>query len=74
VKNVLNYDVQLKQSEEGFAVWVPGLPGCASQGKTEAEALKNIAVAIEEYLAALSQVQQVPGSFVRTVQVPFPSA
>lgn len=74
MKNVLNYDVQLKQSEEGFAVWVPGLPGCASQGKTEAEALKNIAVAIEEYLAALSQVQQVPGSFVRTVQVPFPSA
>jgi len=47
------YKVALHESEEGFAVSVPGLPGCWSQGRTEAEALDNIRHAIEEYLAVL---------------------
>ena len=34
----------------GFSVWVPDLPGCASQGETFEEALKNIREAIELYL------------------------
>lgn len=34
----------------GFSVWVPGLPGCASQGETFEEAKKNIIEAIELYL------------------------
>ncbi|MBI3338085.1 type II toxin-antitoxin system HicB family antitoxin [Candidatus Saccharibacteria bacterium] len=34
----------------GFSVWVPDLPGCASQGETLEEALKNIKEAIELYL------------------------
>jgi len=37
----MKYKVALHQSEEGFAVSVPGLPGCWSQGRTEAEALAN---------------------------------
>jgi len=45
------YTVSLKKTEEGYSVWVPGLPGCASQGDTEAEALDNIRDAITEYLA-----------------------
>ena len=44
------YRVALQESEEGFSVWVPGLPGCASQGTTEGEALANIAAAVREYL------------------------
>lgn len=44
------YRVALQESEEGFSVWVPGLPGCASQGSTEEEALANIAAAVREYL------------------------
>jgi predicted RNase H-like HicB family nuclease len=31
--------------------WCPGLPGCWSQGQSEAEALANIKDAIAEYLA-----------------------
>ena len=44
------YRVALQESEEGFSVWVPGLPGCVSQGTTEEEALANIAAAVREYL------------------------
>ncbi len=44
----MQYKVALHRSEEGFAASVPGLPGCWSQGATEAEALENIRVAIVE--------------------------
>ena len=37
----------------GFSVYVPSLPGCASQGETEQEALANIREAIEGYLLSL---------------------
>lgn len=49
---MVRYKVRLQQSEEGFSVSVPRLPGCWSQGETEAEALDNIRAAIDEYLAA----------------------
>jgi len=38
----MQYKVALRRSEEGFAASVPGLPGCWSQGATEAKALENI--------------------------------
>jgi len=47
---VMIYKVALKQTDEGVSVWVPGLPGCWSQGATEHEALANIKDAIREYL------------------------
>ncbi len=50
----MKYKIVLEESEEGFAVSVPSLPGCHSQGSTEAEALENIADAIREYLAAIN--------------------
>lgn len=46
----MRYTVALEKSDEGYAVWVPGLPGCCSQGATEQEALENISDAIGEYL------------------------
>ncbi|MFH0786766.1 MAG: type II toxin-antitoxin system HicB family antitoxin [Pseudomonadota bacterium] len=46
----MRYKVNLKKTDEGYAVWVPGLPGCWSQGKTEEEALENIKDAIQGYL------------------------
>jgi predicted RNase H-like HicB family nuclease len=52
----LSYPVVLIQSEEGYAVGCPALPGCWSQGATEKEALQNICEAIQDYLAAVSSV------------------
>jgi predicted RNase H-like HicB family nuclease len=52
----MKYRVVIKKSSEGYAVWVPGLPGCASQGVTEAEALINIQSAITEYLSVVDKV------------------
>jgi predicted RNase H-like HicB family nuclease len=52
----MKYRVVIKKSSEGYAVWVPGLPGCASQGTTEAEALENIQTAIKEYLSVVEKV------------------
>jgi predicted RNase H-like HicB family nuclease len=63
----MNYKVVLNESEEGFSVSCPGLPGCWSQGETEAEALENIQDAIREYLAAVDDL--VKGEDVREVNV-----
>jgi predicted RNase H-like HicB family nuclease len=53
------YKVALHHSEEGFAVSVPGMPGCWSQGTTEVEALENIKDAIRGYLEVVDeQLQQ----------------
>jgi predicted RNase H-like HicB family nuclease len=50
------YFVSLKKTEEGYSVWVPGLPGCASQGLTEDDALENIRDAIREYLDVVEEL------------------
>ena len=52
----MKYKIALHESEEGFSVSVPGLPGCWSQGETEEEALRNIQDAIQEYLAAVDDL------------------
>ena len=63
----MKYKVVLEPSDEGYAVSVPGLPGCHSQGATEPEALENITDAIHEYLAALNEL--VRDTEVREVEV-----
>jgi predicted RNase H-like HicB family nuclease len=57
----------LYKSEEGYAVSVPGLPGCWSQGATEQEAIQNIQDAIREYLAAVDD--EIKGQDVREIEV-----
>jgi predicted RNase H-like HicB family nuclease len=52
------YKIALKDSEEGYSVSVPGLPGCWSQGSTEQEALANIEIAIREYLDVVDDLLQ----------------
>lgn len=63
----MKYEVALQESEEGFSVSVPGLPGCWSQGGTEEEAIENIQDAIREYLAAVDDLLE--GQQVREVEV-----
>ena len=63
----MKYMIALHKSEEGFSVWVPGLPGCCSQGATEQEALANIAVAIREYLEVV--MEQLDGAELREIEV-----
>jgi predicted RNase H-like HicB family nuclease len=63
----MKYKVALKRSKEGYSVSCPGLPGCWSQGKTKREALKNIEIAIGEYLDAVDTVSK--GTEVCEVEV-----
>lgn len=61
------YQVALQESDEGFSVWVPGLPGCVSQGETEEEALANIAEAVREYLDVTAE--NAAGMVIREIEV-----
>ena len=63
------YKVALQRSEEGYSVTVPGLPGCCSQGDTEAEALENIADAIREYLEVAAELAEEEEVELREVEV-----
>ncbi len=47
----MRYTIVLEQeSDGGYVVSVPALPGCISQGDTRAEALANIREAIALYI------------------------
>jgi predicted RNase H-like HicB family nuclease len=63
----MRFEVALCPSEEGFAVSVPSLPGCWSQGATEDEALANIADAIRDCLEAEEEPPE--GEEIREVEV-----
>ncbi len=66
-KGSLQYRIRLVQSEEGWTVSCPSLPGCPSQGVTREEAVENIKIAIQEWLqveAEESRVSKVEEDFV----------
>jgi predicted RNase H-like HicB family nuclease len=63
----MKYKIAIHKSDEGFSVSVPGLPGCWSQGATEAEALENIRDAIREYVSVVEE--QLKGEEVREVEI-----
>ena len=63
----MRYRIALHKSEEGYSVSVPGLPGCWSQGATEAEALDNIREAIRDYLAVVED--ELAGGDIREIEV-----
>ncbi|MGB7412926.1 MAG: type II toxin-antitoxin system HicB family antitoxin [Thermosynechococcaceae cyanobacterium] len=64
----MKYKVALHPSEEGYSISCPGLPGCWSQGETEKEALANIQIAIQEYLAVIDEL--FPSEQLRDVEIP----
>ena len=52
----MKYRIIIEQDEDGtFVAECPSLPGCISQGKSRAEALKNIKDAIQGYLESLKK-------------------
>ena len=63
------YHVVLHQSEEGYSVSCPGLPGCFSQGATEQEAIENIRDAIRGYLEVAEELAQADGGKIVEVAV-----
>lgn len=63
----MKYKVAVQKSAEGYSVCVPGLPGCWSQGATEAEALANIQDAIREYVDVARDLMK--GAEIREVEV-----
>jgi predicted RNase H-like HicB family nuclease len=63
----MRYRIALHHSDEGYSVSVPGLPGCWSQGGTEAEAIDNIRTAIQDYLAVVDE--QLRDEDVREIEI-----
>lgn len=61
----MKYKIQLEKNEEGYSVSCPELPGCWSQGKTKAEALKNIEDAIKTYLETKKILKPADESFTQ---------
>ena len=66
--HMLRYRVIIEKDEDGILVAkVPDLPGCATEGKTRAELMKNVKEAIQAYIEALKEHgEPVP---IETVQV-----
>ena len=53
---MLKYRVIIEKDEDGILVAkVPDLSGCATEGKTRAEVMKNVKEAIQAYLEALKE-------------------
>jgi len=50
----MNFKIVLEKDEDGgYAVTVPSLPGCISQGDTKEDAMENIKEAIELHVESL---------------------
>ncbi len=66
----MKFTVVLVKTEEGFSISVPTLPGCYSQGETEAEALENIQDAIQDYIEVTREMNTpIEHIFIREVEV-----
>jgi len=66
----MNWRVIVEQDLEtgDFGVWCPELPGCASAGRTEFEAMENIKEAIVLYLER-EPIDLHAGAIAREVEV-----
>ena len=63
------YTVSIHQTDEGYSVSCPGLPGCWSEGRTEEEALVNIREAIVEYVSVAEELAQENEGEIRHVDI-----
>jgi predicted RNase H-like HicB family nuclease len=65
----MKYKVAIRKTEEGFSISCPGLPGCWSEGKTEQEALDNIADAISSYLDVAAELAGNDDAEMREIEI-----
>jgi len=66
----MKYKIVLNKTDEGYSVSCPGLPGCWSQGKTEAQAIDDIKDTIQKYLAAVCASVKESKSYLKKVFFP----
>ncbi|MCG3193409.1 MAG: type II toxin-antitoxin system HicB family antitoxin [Thermoanaerobaculia bacterium] len=67
----MRFVVTIDRDEDGvFIVECPAIPGCVSQGATEAEALANIQDAIKECLEVRAELGMPLTVTVRQVEIP----
>ncbi|MBW2702193.1 MAG: type II toxin-antitoxin system HicB family antitoxin [Deltaproteobacteria bacterium] len=58
------FDISIEQDDDGrWAASCPALPGCATWGKTQEEAIRNIREAVEVYIEDLLESgEALPGA------------
>ena len=45
--------IEKEPEDEGYSAYIPGLPGCFSNGRTVEEARRNIRDAVQQHIATL---------------------
>ena len=66
----MKFLVSIYRDEDGmYIAECPSVPGCVSQGHTEAEAEANVAEAIRECLAVRGELGMPPVSATREIEV-----
>jgi len=66
----MKFVVSIYQDADGvYIAECPSIPGCVSQGQTEAEAEANVANAIRECLAVRAELGMAPTVTTREVEV-----
>jgi predicted RNase H-like HicB family nuclease len=66
----VKFPVFIYQDEDGvFIAECPAIPGCVSQGRTEAEAEANVTDAIRECLAARAELGLPTSPAIREIEV-----
>ena len=64
----MTYKVELTHSGKGYSIVCPDLPGCASQGETEEEAISKLRIVLSDYL--LTKQQSHKPKEVRFIEMP----
>jgi predicted RNase H-like HicB family nuclease len=62
--------VQLVPEDEGgFSVFVPGFPGCMTQGETEEEALANIRELLPEFIEVINEDRAKGMQYIKEIEI-----
>ncbi|MBR8839439.1 MAG: type II toxin-antitoxin system HicB family antitoxin [Stigonema ocellatum SAG 48.90 = DSM 106950] len=65
---ILRYEISIYWSEEdqSFIAEVPELPGCAADGETYQQAVQNVEVVMQEWIATAKELKRtIPDQIIR---------